>query len=88
MDFSSQLEREIAMRMSEDRPDGWPSDERGDFFWESQVLVDMMGAYAEPEAQEYLNTRLEELKAQGSQAPIAAPTAEVKTPFGTGGLNG
>jgi len=71
------LQREIAMRMMGDRPPGWPSDPRGDFFWESQVLTDLLQEYESvPEAQSYFQTQLDDLKARGYESPVAPPTAK------------
>jgi len=70
------LEREIAMRMAVDRPSGWPTDPRGDYFWESQVLADLLQEYEkEPEAYSYFQTRYDELKKRGYDSPVAPPTA-------------
>jgi len=74
------LEREIAMRMAGERPQGWPTDERGNFFWESQILTDLLREYESvPEAQAYFQTKFDELKARGQDRPIAPPTAKPAT---------
>jgi len=70
------LERELAMRMEGERPPGWPTDARGDFFWESQVLTDLLQEYESvPEAQAYFQTKFDELKANKNLGAPAAPTA-------------
>ena len=78
------LEREIAMRMAGDRPTGWPTDARGDYIWESQVLNDLLQEYEqEPEALSYFQTRYDELQERGYDRPVAAPTAAPPAPIAT-----
>jgi len=77
MDIGSLLAREIAMRMQGERPAGWGSDPRGDFFWESQILAELMGEYQnDPDAQKFLTQRLDELKEKRYEMPIPEPTAK------------
>ena len=78
------LEREIAMRMAGDRPPGWPTDPRGDYIWESQVLNDLLQEYEkEPDAYSYFQTRYNELQERGYERPIANPTVEPPAPIAT-----
>ena len=71
------LERELAMRLEGERPAGWPVDSRGDYFWESQVLTNLLQEYESmPEELAYFQTKFDELKKRRYDAPVPTPTAE------------
>jgi len=71
------LERQFAMMLEGERPQGWPTDPRGDYFWESQVLTNLLQEYEDlPDEQAYFKTKLDELKERGYDAPVPTPTAE------------
>jgi len=81
MDVNSFLEREFATRMAGERPPQFAGGGAlADFYWETDVLNQMMGEYAAPEAQQYLQARLSEHEANKVEKMMAnAPTVMPKT---------
>ena len=83
MDVNRYIEREMAMRMAEQRPEGFAMDASGDFFWENQILLDLLEENKnQPEMEIALTYRLQELAKKGTsvmpyEKPYAYPNEDI-----------